>query len=540
MSFDWIVLLPPLIVLISAAVSRHVIASLCAGIISASLIYTKCAPIQTITHIGQSLFHTVTEPSKVELFAFLAILGAIIELMTQSGGVAAYTKFMQRFVKSKRGGEGASLILSSIFFLDDYLNSLTTGSIMRPLTDALRIPRVKLAFLLNAMSSPLCPLIPVTTWAAMIITQLQDAGISDKAGSSMLINADPLFTYVTTIPFIFYAFFIILTAVLVVTLRLSFGTIHKQELCAEQTGNLFGGKEPFNTPREASTSGSLADFFVPILTFVAGTIFFLFYSGNSILLGGSHSLVETLRNADTMVSLLRASILTLLVIALTDVLKYKFSILKMLKKVNVAVIQGIKLMKNSLTVLLLAFTFGHIINNDLQSGAYLANIISASLPLAILPLIIFILATITTASTGSSWGTIAILMHLTVTTLASLASTAATLPLAISSVPLLFPSIGALIAGSVAGAHFSPITDATVVSAMSAGAYHLDHVKTMISYALPALIGTGISFLIMGFTASWNLWTSYFIALAAGIFVTVTLLLVRHLFAKKNNSAPCK
>lgn len=531
MSFDWIVLVPPLIVILSAAITRHVIASLFAGIISATAIYTISAHVSPFTYLFNAFLQIITNPDKITLFVFLAVLGTVIELMTRSGGVAAYTSFVRRFVTNRRQAEVSSLLISCVFFLDDYLNSLTTGAIMRPLTDAFAVPRAKLAYLINSMSSPLCPLIPLSSWAAMIIGNLQISGISDHGMANTLINADPLMAYLAAIPFMFYAIFIIISAFIVVWGRLSFGAMHRQEVIAQESGNLFGGKNIPSTKRATEpTGGSLADFFVPIICFIASTLFFLLYTGQSHLLGGTNSFVETLRTADTMFSLLSASLFTLVVICIMNTLRHVFSI----KKIGLAAIDGVMLMKNSLIVLLLAFTFGYMINNDLQSGAYLANIISASLPLALLPLIIFGLATITTASTGSSWGTIAILMPLTVKTLASLSAGAA--PFVITSVPLLLPSLGALVAGSVAGAHFSPITDATVVSAMSAGAYHLDHVKTMMAYALPALLGSCLSFLIIGLTRHWGSLASYSTAFLVGILLMIVLLLVRNTLGDRKHS----
>ncbi|MCL5436950.1 MAG: hypothetical protein M1549_03695 [Candidatus Dependentiae bacterium] len=526
MSFDWIVLVPPLIVLTSAALTRRVIASLLAGIASAAAIHTYNTGASLLTYLFGLCANTVSAPANIKLFAFLAVLGTVIELMTRSGGVAAYTAFVQKFVSSKRQVENSSLGVSCVFFLDDYLNSMTTGAIMRPLTDAFAIPRVKLAYLINSMASPLCPLIPLSSWAATIILYLQTGGIADFVKPGTLIQADPFIIYLTSIPFIFYAIFSILGAFLVVNFRLSFGPMKRQECIADESGNLFGGKQAPSTRSATPREGSLADFFVPIGSFILSALFFLLYTGNSILLGGNHGFVNTLRTADTMFSLLGASLFTLLTISVMSARAGTFS----LRNTTTSCVEGLLLMKGAFAILFLSFAFGSMINNDLHSGAYLASLISRSLPLAILPLTIFLLATITTASTGSSWGTMAILIPLTITTLAGLATGAT--PVAASAVPLLFPSLGALIAGSVAGAHLSPITEATVVSAMGAGAYHLDHVKTMVAYALPTLLGASTSFLLIGMTHTLGGITSYAIALLAGIITMGAILFIRSAWAK--------
>lgn len=528
----WTSLIPPILVLLAAGITRNVIASLALGIVTAALIFTNFAPLDTFRTIIEAFNGAiVTDVTTLQLFAFLVLLGTITELLTHIGGIAAYTKMLLKRLATKRGVETTSLIHSKIFFLDDYLNSLVTGSIMKPLTDAFSIPRAKLAYLLNTMSSPLCVLIPASTWGALILVQLQKAGISDEPGSTVLVAADPLITYLKTIPFIFYPFLIIGTSWIIVRFSLSFGAMHKQEQIAEQTGNLYGGKPtPVQKIERTELEGSITSLIIPIATFILSVVFFVLWAGNNKLLGGTYGFVETLKHTKTTWSLLMASLVTLGVISCMLLIKRSFSF----KTIGKACWNGFCLMRNSLTVLILAFTLGYLLNTYLQTGIYLAQIISTSLPLFVLPLIVFLIATVCTASTGSSWGTILLLMPLTVETLASLVQTSASL--STTDIPTFFATIGALLAGSVAGAHFSPITDATVVSSTSAGAYHMDHVKTLISYATPALIGSCCAFLASGFTYNWGVWYSYFLSISIGAMVTTLILTVRQKLTKNTPS----
>jgi len=248
-----IVLLPPLIVLVTAALTRHVLASLVLGIFAASFIVEKFAVGRALWHAFFSLGSMLADPGNLYLFSFLLLLGTLIELMTHAGGVAACTDLFKKFVTTRRGAEGSALLPSVIFFLDDYLNSLMTGSIVRPLTDSMKVPRVKLAFLINSMSSPLCPLIPITSWAAMIFAQLERAGVTDLPSKNELISADPLFAHLAIVPFIFYAFFMMGSAFFIVRMRLSFGAMHEQERIAVETGNLFGGKPELQRASAVST-----------------------------------------------------------------------------------------------------------------------------------------------------------------------------------------------------------------------------------------------------------------------------------------------
>ncbi|HBY05586.1 MAG: Na antiporter NhaC [candidate division TM6 bacterium GW2011_GWE2_42_60] len=525
-----LVILPPVLVLATAALFRHVILSLSIGIISAAFIASHWSLTATLTRTFSSIYSVISDPTSLLLFGFLLALGTLIELMTHAGGISASTSYLKKFVTTKRSAEGCSLLLSCVFMLDDYLNNLMTGSIIRPLSDSFSIPRVKLAFLLNSMSSPLCSIIPVTSWAAMILTQLQTSGVSDTSAQLWLINADSLITLLHTLPFIFYTLFIIISAAIIVLFQLSFGTMKQHEEIALKTGNLFGGKE--NTQKiepDSKKAGSLSNFIIPIAAFIIMLLFFILWTGKSALLGGSSSsFIDTIKNSSVLASLLLASVVTLTITSLLYILQKQASLIHIFMSMG----RGISLMKNSLIVLLLAFSLGTLINGpELNTGGYLAHLISLQLPLALLPVIIFILATVTTASTGSSWGTILVLMPLTIQTLTSLASGA--YPLFPTLIPLLYPSLGALIAGAVAGAHLSPITDATVVSSMAARANHLDHVKTQISYSLPAVCGTIVALLITGLTSTWPLLMSWAVAFAAGLCLTLAILFIRHVIAHR-------
>lgn len=535
MDSSWVSLIPPLLVIATAAATHRVILSLVLGIVSAALISSGFAPLASGVHIYQAIHSVITTAGNIYLFLFLIALGTLIESITHSGGVAAYTALLKRFVHNRRGAETASLCLSLVFCIDDYLNSLMTGSIMRPLTDSFRIPRVKLAFLLNSMSSPLCTLIPITTWAAMILGQLHASGISENGSTNnALIAADPFLTYLASIPFIFYSFFIIGSSWIIVRTQLSFGPMHQQEVIAQTSGNLFGNKEPIGRATDMDTKGegSLAHFIIPIITFIIAALGFVLYTGKNVLFGGSNGIIETIKHASTTWSLMMASF-TALIASSILMIKERHPLIRSL---SLAAYRGVLSMKNSLIVLFLAFTFG-VLLDQLHTGEYLAQLISASLPTFLLPLLIFALATITTASTGSSWGAIAILMGLVVKTLAALSSIT-TLPLTPADVPVFFISIGALIAGSVAGAHLSPITDATVVSSMSAAAYHIDHVKTLITYAFPALFGSGVAFLVGGLTYKLGLLTC--LALSAGIGFGITVLLLWSFNRLRNDARPLR
>lgn len=523
MTDSWIVLLPPVLVLSCAALTHNVMISLVLGIATASLIAANGMLLPTFAAANSAFIAQATNYNNIYLFSFLIILGIIIEMMTHSGGIGACTYYLRRSVHDKRGAETTSIFLSNFFFLDDYFNGLTVGAIMRPLTDTLRIPRIKLAYLINSMSSPMCLIIPASTWVAMILVQFHNAGLSDVVSESPTILADPLYTYLRIIPFIFYALLTVFATWLVVRMRISFGMMHTQEVIAQETGNLFGGKPPRQANTDVShKDGSLSGFFVPISIFMLTLVLCLLYTGNATCLGGCRTVIEALKHADTTFSLFIGSVVS----SLTSILFFLTKRYLSWHEIQNAVRSGFMLTRNSIIILFLAYVFGTLLTEDLQAGAYLAKIITGVLPLFALPLIIFIISTAITAGTGSSWSTIAILTPLTLKMLVALAE--GTLPLALDQIPQFYATIGALLAGTVAGAHISPITDSTVMASTATGSYHMEHVQTQIAYSTPAIIGTCVALLVVASISNYVTLGSYLAALAAGVVTTAGILFYRN------------
>lgn len=521
MTHSWIVLLPPLFVITCTIMTRNVIASLTLGILSASFIATNYAPLESIVYAAQTVVNVFLGPDKLYLFSFLILLGTVIEMITDAGGISAYTQTLGRYISSKKSTQTASLALSTSFFLDDYFNSLTVGSIMRPLTDIMKIPRVKLAFLINSMSSSLCLIVPASTWVAMILGQLQIAGISDSFSVNSIIQADPYEVYIRTVPYLFYPLFSVFSAWFIVRRSIAFGSMQEYEAIAEKTGNLFGGKEPLeHHVQPEKDRGSLLSFIIPIGTFICSLIFFILRSGDAAVVGGSKRFFEALQGVDSFWALFMTGITTACVTIIYFLLSQTLSYKNILSNSW----RGFQLMKNSIIVLLLAYVLSTIVIKDLHADVYLSQTISDTLPLATIPVIIFIIATITTASIGSAWGTIAILLPLTIRTLSGFAPMTSH-NLLVEEIPYFFPSLGALLAGSVAGSHFSPLADGAIIASTSARCNLLDHIKTQISYLAPALIASVIAFALIGFLGSETTIVHYLTALSMGLIIIVTTLL---------------
>lgn len=525
---SWLVLLPPIIVITLSFITRKVVPSLLAGIILAALIVADFAPVKTLW-IVLNRFWDQIERQNLYTFGFLILLGALITIMSHTGGTAAYGRMIRKRLKNKKTAETASLGLSLIFAIDDFFSILTVGSIMKPVTDSFKIPRVKLAYLIDSLAAPLVILVPVSTWVAMLLMQLAKAGISLNAADQPLVLADPFPVYLQIIPFTFYSFITFINVLCVVRFGISFGPMQKQEIIADKSGNLFGGKEPTASMAVPDGSkGSLLHFILPLASLIISVAIALLYLGNSWLLGGSNGLLQTMQQADIFLALFIGAAVALLFTLLLFLLQKSIT----LKDLPTIFKGGFDLMKDSLIILFLAWTFSALLKNDLQTGNYIAQLLLGSLPLWLLPAILFITAFITATGTGSSWGTIAVLVPLAVPMVTTL--THSITPTDLMQLPILLPVLGAIFAGAVAGDHLSPIGTTTVMTAVSTGAYLQDHVITQLPYALPALCATIISYLLAGrLIESYGLWSTAAVSLNTGIALSLIVLFIVNRLTKK-------
>lgn len=501
-----IILIPPLLVLITAFISRRLNPSLALGIASASFIAADFSPLGSLKLAYHRLFDQLVNPDYLYLYGFLLLVGTIIMLLSRTGGAEAFAQSITKHLHSKRSVETSSLLLSSILFIDDYLSSLTVGYVLRPLTDRYSIARVKLAYLVHSLSGPLVIMIPVSSWLAMITGQLNLAGVCME-NSTARICADPFFIYLNSIPYIFYSIILISSVWFIVRNRISYGPMKLQEDIAAQTGNLFGGKAALVQPLEQyeTAHGSIIDLILPLVTLICSVFIGILYVGGFWMLGGSRTLLEALKNNNnTFFALFMAAAATL-------VISFFFAIAR--KKLTFACSSnivgcGISLMQGAVLMVYLASTLGFILKSDLLVGTYLAHTLGSSLAPALLPFVFFIISVIVATITGSSWGTIAIMLPNTIQMLTTLLNlTCCTNP---DQITLLYPLLGAIFSGAVCGDHISPISETTIMASTSSGSYPMDHAYTQIFYALPAIFSTALSFLIAGYLAPY------------GMFITIT------------------
>jgi tetracycline resistance efflux pump len=510
---SWLVLLPPAIVIFLSFVTKKVNQALLGGIIASAFIVSQYSPLATVSLTIRSIFNKATDIDNLYLYGFLIILSTIIILMIHSGSTAAYGRTIKRVVHTARGAESASLILSSFFFIDDYLSSLTVGSVMRTITDQFKIPRVKLSFLINMLAPAMAVFIPLSSWIALILSQLRNAGISDVLSDKPQIIADPFIVYSETLPYIFYSIIIVCATWFIVLTRTSFGPMRQQELTAQETGNLFGGKEPLKmaVTEKGNSSATLIDFIVPIIITLLAMPVSITYSGGFYAFGGSHDFLKSITSSNISLSLFVGSLIALILIALFYFVRRKLTPYSLVT----ASVEAVFLIKSSIILLLLASTFSSFISYDLPAGAYLAYLFAGSLSAWLLPFMFFVISVVTALATGSAWGTIAVMAPLSVQMLLTMLNV--TTPIDAEHLPLLFPALGAVFSGAVAGTHISPIADNVMISTTSAGSYHIDHVQSQTPYVIPPIIGTGFAFLLVGLLNTWSVYGALGIGLCVGL-----------------------
>lgn len=529
-------LLPPLIVLFVGFITRKVLLSLLCGMIGAALVSHHFDLVNASALIATKLWKNLElyNLSSVSSFwqcrnlficFFLFCLGCIISFVNDSGGAHAYGNFMQKRLRNSRNTQTASLALSLILFVDDYFSSMTVGNVMTPLTDHFKIPRAKLAFLVDSMAAPLAILCPFSSWFAAIIGFLTESGVSLELTESTSILGSPFEIYLKTTPFIFYSIVIIFSSFYIVRRNISFGLMKKHEYIAIKTGNLFGGNLEYQQRLEEANkenhsqpvNASMADFFVPIGIFIACIIWGMVYSGGYNPLVNEISFLAALQNSSVSISLFTGGLVSLLIVTLYFFARRKVTPLSIFPLFW----RSGKMMFQTMLILILAWTLGDMLRNDLSVGSYLASLIAGNVQISLLPILFFTVSLIIAFATGTSWGTAAVMLPIAIPTIISLFNLS--LPAQIEEMQILYPVMGAIFSGCIAGDHLSPISDTTIMSSSSTKMPHIDHVQTQMGYALPLAGFTAIGYLISGFLTSYGNFFAIMISVATALILSMLL-----------------
>lgn len=498
---------PALLALLLAIITRRVILSLSIGIVVGAIMLAGGNVIDAFVHLKNSVFSLVYKEeglnsNNVNIILFLLLLGILTALLSISGSNQAFADWAQQHIKGKRGAKLMAAALVFVTFIDDYFHSLAVGAIARPVTDKFKVSRAKLAYILDSTAAPMCVLMPISSWGAYIITLI--AGLLTTYG---ITNYTPLGAFMAMSAMNFYAIFSMILVFAVAYFSINLGSMTRFEQQAEQA-------EQLETEQQiVETSGSVMNLILPIITLIFATLAMMMYTGNQVLAesGKPFDVLGAFENTTVGISLVTGGLSALIVATVLIVLGRKISLNDYIKSYAI----GSKSMLGAITILFFAWTINGIVS-DMQTGKYLSSLVAGNIDPAFLPVILFTLGAAMAFSTGTSWGTFGIMLPIA----AAMAANA--------EPALLLPCLSAVMAGAVCGDHCSPISDTTILSSTGAQCNHMDHVTSQLPYAMTVAVSSAVGYLVLGFTTS---------ALLAFVTTAVVLLILIILFRSKSLKA---
>ncbi len=463
-------LVPPIIAIGLALVTKEVFSSLFVGVLAGGLFYADFSPVNALdTVVNAGIIDAVSGTAGI--FAFLVILGAIVVLLNKAGGSQAFGKWAQSHVKTRVGALFATFALGVLIFVDDYFNCLTVGSVMRPVCDTHKISRAKLAYVIDATAAPICMIAPVSSWAAAVSEH-----VADGQGLTYFIKA---------IPYNFYSLLTIVFVIAITLMGFDYGKMSGVEFKAMNEGNL--GAVDLDEDAESLPAGSLGarvyDLIVPIAVLIVSCITALMYIGGFFTAGDYQwNLIGSFGNTDATVGLPLGSLVALIVTIVYLMARRLISF----KESMDAIPKGFIAMVPAILILTLATALKNttaLLGSDMFVDNLLAN--AGALKL-FLPAIIFVIACFLAFATGTSWGTFGILIPIVSAAFGGLDSEIAVI------------GMSACLAGAVCGDHCSPISDTTIMASAGAQCNHVEHVSTQLPYAVTVAVVSFISYIIAG------------------------------------------
>ena len=497
-------LLPPIIAIVLALITKEVYSSLFIGIIAGALLFTNFNVVKTT----ESIFQVMIDYANLGILIFLVILGIIVSLITKSGGSAAYGSWATKRIKTRPGAFLSTFALGVIIFIDDYFNCLTVGSVMRPVTDKHRISRTKLAYIIDATAAPICIIAPISSWAAAV--------------SSYTAEGEGLSLFIQTIPYNLYA---LLTIVMVISLSLmnfDFGPMKKYEDKATETGDLSSLDEETNVhdtgTGSAKSKGKVLDLILPVIILIISCVAGMIYTGG-FFDGNGTDFITAFSNSDASVGLVLGSFVSLIFTLLLYLPRRVVSFRSCMDSIP----QGFIAMVPSIIILMFAWTLGGFCRDHLGAGTFVANwITDTGFSTSMLPAVMFLVALGLAFATGTSWGTFGILIPISLDIFSKAGITGTATVIVIS----------ACLAGAVCGDHCSPISDTTIMASAGAQCNHVNHISTQLPYALLTAAVSFIGYILTALIKQWYILLPLMAALLIGI-----LFLIKYLVNRKKKAA---
>ncbi len=496
-------LVPPIVAIVLALITKEVYSSLFIGIVIGGILYTGTHHLdQLIPHIFRDgMVGSLTDSDNIEILVFVTLLGIMVCLMTRAGGSAAFGRWAGQHIKTRVGAQLATVFLGFLIFIDDGFNCLTVGTVMRPVTDEHKISRAKLAYIIDSTAAPICIIAPISSCAAAVT-----GFVEGEDGFSLFIRA---------IPYNYYALLTIVMLIAITLLKMDYGPMKRHERNA-MAGDLFTTPDrPYGdgTGEYEDTKGGVIDLIFPIIVLIGCCIVGIIYTGGFFQgVPFIRAFSESEAALGLMLGTFFALIITVIFYAARRVLTFRESLGSCLP-------EGAKTMVPPMIILILAWTLKSM-TVDLGASVFVANAVGqASGNLySFLPAIIFVVAIFLAFSTGTSWGTFGILIPIVVAVFAGTNET------------MLVLAISACMAGAVCGDHCSPISDTTIMSSAGAQCNHVNHVSTQLPYAITVACVSFVTYIIAGFVR--NAW----ICLPIGVvLMLVTLFVIRRISRRESS-----
>ena len=491
----WVALLPAVVAIILALITKEVYSSLLIGAISGALIYADFnveLAVNTMFFSGNGgMLSKLSDSFNAGILVFLVLLGILVALMNRAGGSAAFGTWASKRIKTRIGAQVATVFLGMLIFVDDYFNCLTVGSVMRPVTDTHKVSRAKLSYIIDATAAPVCIIAPISSWAAAVTSSVPEEA-----------EINGFQTFIRTIPYNYYALLTILMMFIIIFRRIDFGPMKRHELNAYK-GDLFttgGAGKGTDEKIEISDKGIVLDLVLPVAVLIIACILGMVYTGGFF---DGVDFITAFANADASVGLVIggfvAVIFTFFYYMLRGVLSFE--------EFMGCIPEGFKAMVSPILILVLAWTLSGM-TGLLGAKVFVAELVAGSAAglQSLLPAVIFLVALGLAFATGTSWGTFGILI-----------------PIVIGVFPsgeMMLISISACLAGAVCGDHCSPISDTTIMASAGAECNHINHVSTQLPYALTCAAVSCVSYIIAGFVQNPA------ICLVIGIVLMVVTMLV--------------
>ncbi|WP_193323696.1 Na+/H+ antiporter NhaC family protein [Marinifilum sp. N1E240] len=489
----WMSILPPLIAIVMALLFKEVFSALFVGLFSGTLIIYSFQEGSILTAFFKAIFaisdtyiiQSLTDSGHISIIVFSMLIGAMVNLITKNGGMQGVVNKLSKFANSHRSGQLVTWILGVLIFFDDYANTLVVGNTMRPVTDKLKISREKLAYIVDSTAAPVASIAMITTWIGIELSYIQ------SATSQINIIESPYSIFLNSLPTRFYPFFTLFFILMLVIMKRDFGPMYKAEKrsrTGERNPENIVSKEKLNEEESIHISENIPTRWynagIPVLIVILGTFAGLIYTGwdttiwNDSNIAFGTKLSHIIGSSDSYLALLWSSLSAVLVAAALSISQ---GILNLKKTID-ALVSGFKTMLTAILILILAWALADI-TKDMHTADFISNLLIATdVPPEFLPTFTFILSALIAFSTGSSWGTMAILYPLILPASWALCHSAGMNN--IESMNIFYITVSAILAGSVLGDHCSPISDTTILSSLASSCNHIEHVRTQLPYAL--------------------------------------------------------